>query len=283
MASASFMVPGWAIVGLAALLAGCGSDTEPGQGSPAIMEPDGGPSEKQPGPLPGSSTDGDCEADEPVELCAWADAADAVVLATIDGVEAASVPRAMPSESSDSGWEWDDTCTVFNTGLRLDLLVDEVLMGVVDERAEVYLGATQTGQFKPLPSVNAAGELEWLGSPGSGSLQAGQQLLIGLYALYEPAGTWSIMGQPLVGLAEDGTLVPQESVSECPPASIDVTGLTPAALSEELQQCPADAGDARRELVLKQWGPPQPPWYFMSSRCIEQPGTGNVGPTDPAN
>src|SRR5690606_23118599 len=78
MASASFMLPGWAIVGLAALLAGCGSDTEPGQGSPANMEPDGGPSEKQPGPLPGSSTDGDCEADEPVELCAWADAADAV-------------------------------------------------------------------------------------------------------------------------------------------------------------------------------------------------------------
>ena len=61
------------------------------------MEPDGGPSEKQPGPLPGSSTDGDCEADEPVELCAWADAADAVVLATIDGVEAASVNLATAS------------------------------------------------------------------------------------------------------------------------------------------------------------------------------------------
>jgi hypothetical protein len=220
-----------------------------------------------------------------VDACAWWHSTDAIVWGTVQDV--LLVDDLLITNPSTSGWQWVDGCEGgwVMPALKIVLDVKHSLRGDLRGTIEVRAGSEHVSLLNPVPYVSADGTVAWeeqRARPGS-PLVRGQEVGLALHAVAVGDTTmWSLLGEGMFGLSNEGKLVFGSGVNECfeqPPGSVPGSSLAQAqTLLSECTQVPESlAAQERRERLRRSWYESYlPPTYYVAGLC--QPRDHEVPP-----
>ena len=213
---------------LATVVAGCSGD-EPVRGEEALP----GPSDTETGSGP--------PLDAP-SLCTWATSVDAIVFGTVTRVE--RVERPLVGVDGDP---WVQECSdgAINDALEIDLDVDDVIQGEVEEQTvTLHVGSRQTMFPDDMPVEN--------GLLGFAMHQVPESAL--------PPGwdtdqsTWTVSKEHFFSIDDDDEILFQEVGTGSEPPPENVEGKTIAALEVATGECePTDETEERRARAEYAW------------------------------
>jgi hypothetical protein len=210
------------------------------------------------------------------DTCAWAQSADALVVATVRAVRLATTPIAGPAEGGP--WKWYDACKKVAPALEIDLDVEHDLAAKVAGVTTVRVGKRQLDNFAPGIKRSKDGSVKWNVAEGeAGPLQPGQRVLAALHYV-KGQKVWSLMGEMLAAIDSEGIVrTPRAGCLSRLPKELDQKGLP--TVVDRLKTCVAqpvstaavDLGAQR----LRAWGDDPAsgasshPANYMAAECLE--------------
>jgi hypothetical protein len=226
--------------------------------------------------VPHAVRSSECGGRVDTDTCAWAQSADALVVATVREVRLTDTPVAGPAEHAE--WKWYGTCKKVAPALQIELDVEQDLHAKISGRATVHVGKRQLDRWAPHPSRAADGSLEWNVAEGEvGPLQPGQRVLAALHYV-KGQKVWSLMGDMMAAVDGEGVVhTPRGGCLSRLPSELDQKSV-PVAL-ERLGACVAGPlgtqGLELRSKRLRAWGEGDTlgagshPAKYMAAECLQ--------------
>ena len=216
--------------------------------------------------LPILADDEHCELEDPLDACVWAQATDALVIGTVNGVYPLKSPSVLAS-SGQEGVLLEECEGVVNIGLSIEVTVEQVLRGEAIQAGEtvvVKVGFGQVDGWNPQPLQEMNDDLVWQGASEK-KIHEGMTLGMGIHYHAEEE-IWSLMGEPLFSFDDNG-LYFQSGALACRVPPQDWDGMNVSDLSAAVAACEhSDDVDERRELMRRVYG--EQPQNFMAGVCI---------------
>jgi hypothetical protein len=226
--------------------------------------------------VPHAVRNDECVSGSERDMCAWAQAADALVVATVRAVRLATTPIAGPAEGAP--WKWYDACKKVAPALEIDLDVEHDLAAKVTGVTTVRVGKRQLDGFTPSLRRSKDGSVRWNVAEGeTGPLQPGQRVLVALHYV-KSQKVWSLMGEMFAAVDSEGIVrTPRAGCLSRLPKELDQKGLPSvvdrlkACVAEPISTAAVDVG-ARR---LRAWGDDAAfgasshPANYMAAECLE--------------
>lgn len=236
--------------------------------------------------LPSISAEGDAEPWAAPSLCAWAGSVDAIVVGEVSELTLHSTPSVRVTTGGAEGWEWADPCDgVVSPSLAIDLEIDETVLGGLTGSVRAFAGIYHISHFNPMPTRKPQGGIQWVDTNENDlqePLRLGQSLGFALHAIdIIEEGEWSLMGEALFRIDEDGKIRVQQRQGEViEPAPIGLDGMTVAELKQAIEQCATDSeeAEARHSMIRTIWGPEgRSPATYRTGVCHERERKTNLG------
>jgi hypothetical protein len=209
-------------------------------------------------PLPAyQAADLECDGDpnyEDISLCDWFSSADAAVVGVITEVRFADEPT-ISLLDPDTLLSAEECGTSSNPTIVFEVSVSNVLVGDAPSVIDIRLGEFFTALLRPRPEQQPDG-LRWF-MPGEEVRGPEPGDIVGavVHRIDTDLGTfWSVRGEPMFALIDDGALFVQEIPFECLPQAPSELG---AMRIQDVARAAADCGepspeaDARRERVRR--------------------------------
>lgn len=161
------------------------------------------------------------------------------------------------------------TCQLVTPALKINLQMEASFYGKIEESPSVFVGGSQVAMFQPQPRFSKNGEVSWYENPGNArkGLKEDQRLLLGLRLTQ--SGQLSLMGEPIFGVNDDGTIVARPNSGDCgesvPP---ELDGMNISDLAKALEKCSGvdlQRGSARKEQRLAEWT--KDPFLVTAAEC----------------
>lgn len=214
---------------------------------------------------------GDCVIEPlPADICTWFESTDHIVLLEIEELRANSA--AIIGRSDDEpGWGFVDSCELLSPALEVVGSVESTIKGNLSGPVSFLVGAGQIEWFHPVPilSVDEPPHWESVVDTDRGPLLERQIVLVALHDADE--GRLSLMGEPILGVRDDGTVRAEISTGDCIGGfPLQLEGVHVDELADAFVECqPTDDSEVRRERLESVWG--TPPYQAYAARCYVPP------------